>query len=123
MSIDGHRRLRTVYLQTRPPGLMLLDGSPPPSPHKSQLAQSHKINISELPPIAHALSSFKRVALQFPDDSLELAPEVSYELERLLNLDKVDPVPILFVLADTTCGSCCVDEVAAEHYAAGMNLH
>lgn len=111
-----------------------LDGSPPDPKSVSsfpvvQLApQSQIVDFDDLPTIAHAIRSSKRVALQFPDELLHVAVDVTHELQRLTDVaahqscsgnDQVESTPVLFILADTSCGSCCVDEVAAEHYAAG----
>eukprot|EP00736_Rhodelphis_marinus_P013195 Rmarinus@m.6969 len=59
---------------------------------------------------------FSRVALQFPD---ELLP-YSYDVQRELQLRT--PASY-FVLGDTTYGSCCVDEIAAEHVSADFVVH
>ncbi|KAJ2008099.1 Diphthamide biosynthesis protein 2 [Coemansia thaxteri] len=64
---------------------------------------------------------YQRIALQFPDDLLCDSTAVSSELQRCLNGEggKVQ----VFILADTSYGSCCVDEVAAEHNAADFIVH
>ena len=58
---------------------------------------------------------YSRVALQMPDELLGDAVAVAAALERRCN-DASDPAegtPVrIFVLADTTFGSCCVDETA-----------
>uniref|UniRef100_A0A914UUX5 2-(3-amino-3-carboxypropyl)histidine synthase subunit 2 n=1 Tax=Plectus sambesii TaxID=2011161 RepID=A0A914UUX5_9BILA len=61
-------------------------------------------------------NSFDRVALQFPDDLMRDSVFVSKELEKRTN---VKP----FVLADTSYGSCCVDEIAAQHASASCLVH
>ncbi|KAJ2742023.1 Diphthamide biosynthesis protein 2 [Coemansia sp. BCRC 34301] len=62
---------------------------------------------------------FARIALQFPDHLLGHSTKVSAELQR-----RIDPFACkLFILADTSYGSCCVDEVAAEHYSADLVVH
>ena len=93
---------------------------------------------------------YKRVALQFPDDMLPEAPRVFQLLSRGLerrdikkrdtgngtqidglsqSVDKlkVEDVPEqpteLYILGDTSYGSCCVDEVAAEHVDADVVVH
>lgn len=58
----------------------------------------------------------KKVALQFPDSLLVDSVAVTEALIRGCNQH-------VFVLADTVYGSCCVDEVAAEHAAADMIIH
>jgi diphthamide biosynthesis protein 2 len=57
-----------------------------------------------------------KVALQFPDsllgDSITVAEHLAAGTGKHI-----------FVLADTVYGSCCVDEVAAEHAGADMIIH
>ncbi|NXK32054.1 DPH2 synthase, partial [Piprites chloris] len=59
---------------------------------------------------------FRRVALQFPDELLPDAAAVAARMEAVTGAE-------MFVLGDTTYGSCCVDEVAAEHAGAEAVLH
>ncbi|KKY15687.1 putative diphthamide biosynthesis protein [Phaeomoniella chlamydospora] len=92
---------------------------------------------------------WRRVALQFPDEMLHDAPRVFQLLSRGLkpsykgrsqNPSQTDPDFVqeqtqqmsiqepkdtakLFILADTSYGSCCVDEVAAEHVNADSIVH
>ncbi|KAK9159570.1 hypothetical protein Syun_005911 [Stephania yunnanensis] len=62
---------------------------------------------------------FKRVALQFPDELLRDSTRVVRALR-----DELDDIEIgLFVMADTTFGSCCVDEVGASHVGADCVVH
>ncbi|KAE9394949.1 diphthamide biosynthesis protein [Gymnopus androsaceus JB14] len=61
---------------------------------------------------------FKRVALQFPDELLHDSVQIFRRLKRRINSDKE-----LYVLADTSYGSCCVDEVAAQHIDANAVVH
>lgn len=61
--------------------------------------------------------NFQRVALQFPDSLLGLAPRVVKRLESKLLDCKV------FVLGDSAHGSGGVDEVGAEHYGAECLVH
>ncbi|KAI0084566.1 diphthamide biosynthesis protein [Irpex rosettiformis] len=61
---------------------------------------------------------YKRIALQFPDELLH----DSVPIFRLLK-DKLGPSRDLYVLADTSYGSCCVDEVAAQHVEADAMVH
>ncbi|XP_043274623.1 2-(3-amino-3-carboxypropyl)histidine synthase subunit 2 [Venturia canescens] len=58
----------------------------------------------------------ERVCLQFPDSLLSISAQVSLYLEQ--NLGKK-----VFILGDTTCGSCCVDEIAANHINADGIVH
>uniref|UniRef100_A0A914MRZ2 2-(3-amino-3-carboxypropyl)histidine synthase subunit 2 n=1 Tax=Meloidogyne incognita TaxID=6306 RepID=A0A914MRZ2_MELIC len=55
------------------------------------------------------VNDYKRIALQFPQDLLSIAPEILLELEKCAN-DKQ-----FFILADTSYRSCCLDLIAAEH--------
>ncbi|KAI6063947.1 Diphthamide biosynthesis protein 2 isoform X1 [Aix galericulata] len=59
---------------------------------------------------------FRKVALQFPDQLLQDAVAVAARLEAESGAE-------VSVLGDTTYGSCCVDEVAAEHVGAEAVLH
>lgn len=61
-------------------------------------------------------NQFKKVALQFPDELLPDAVRVSAEIE-----DKTKAKT--YILGDTSYGSCCVDEVAAEHVGADCIVH
>ncbi|XVF09542.1 hypothetical protein REPUB_Repub07fG0102900 [Reevesia pubescens] len=64
--------------------------------------------------------NFIRVALQFPDDLLKHSTKVVTSLRNKLGPgNKVR----LFVMADTTYGSCCVDEVGASHIDAHCVIH
>ncbi|GMS86733.1 hypothetical protein PENTCL1PPCAC_8908, partial [Pristionchus entomophagus] len=60
---------------------------------------------------------YGRVALQFPDSLLGEAVPVSRDIE--LALDGVQ----VFILADTSYRSCCVDEVAARHASCDAIVH
>ena len=76
-----------------------------------------------------------RVALQMPDELLHDAVAVAAALARRCNdaggasapsgaAGDAPPASVrLFVLADTTFGSCCVDEVAAAHHDADAIVH
>lgn len=59
---------------------------------------------------------YKRIALQFPDEYLADAASVARTLVEKTGQE-------FFVLADTSYGSCCVDEVAAEHVSADLIIH
>lgn len=64
----------------------------------------------------------RRVALQLPDEKLPDAARVARALSsRVGALDDVSRE--VFVLADTTFGACCVDEVAAAHRDADGVVH
>lgn len=62
---------------------------------------------------------YTRVALQFPDDLLGASVEVTSLLRSTLPRPEIK----LYVMADTTYGSCCVDEVAAAHVDAQCVIH
>eukprot|EP01080_Neovahlkampfia_damariscottae_P002607 gene2607-3567_t len=64
-------------------------------------------------------NSFKIIALQFPDDYLEFSNEIVQRLKLKCSKDDI----IFYVLGDTSYGSCCVDEVAAQHINADFILH
>ena len=85
-----------------------------------------------------------RVALQFPDELLADASEVSWLMEqsiasayksKLLSLlddttvtsipinNHLQQFPLVFILGDTTYGSCCPDEVSANHLNAHVVVH
>ncbi|PSS22728.1 hypothetical protein M430DRAFT_134936 [Amorphotheca resinae ATCC 22711] len=95
---------------------------------------------------------WRKVALQFPDDMLRDSPVVFEALEQelkklssggtkvrveekleqnLTNLTSADAQSLdrsqerhrLYVLADTSYGACCVDEIAAEHVDAEVVVH
>ena len=60
--------------------------------------------------------NFKRIALQFPDELLQYTKFVVHKIEALTT-NRVH------VLADTSYGNCCVDEVAASHINADAIIH
>ncbi|CAI5720056.1 hypothetical protein KXD40_004243 [Peronospora effusa] len=62
---------------------------------------------------------YKKIALQFPDSLLPDASQVQQELKNRL----VGQWERMFVLGDTSYGSCCVDEVAAQHLVADCIVH
>lgn len=64
---------------------------------------------------------FTRVALQFPDELLETSVEVTSLLRSALS-ERRHGIN-LYVMADSTYGSCCVDEVAAAHVDAQCVIH
>ncbi|XP_003741614.1 2-(3-amino-3-carboxypropyl)histidine synthase subunit 2 [Galendromus occidentalis] len=61
--------------------------------------------------------ALQRVALQFPDELLALAVETVKYLTALV------PETKLYILADTSFGSCCIDEVAAQHSSCDAVIH
>jgi diphthamide biosynthesis protein 2 len=89
-----------------------------------------------------------RVALQFPDELLWDASQVTWMMEEAIstaykakfheNLNSIneqqvqvapriqqhlDSPPLVFILGDSTYGSCCPDEVAAQHLNADVLVH
>lgn len=56
------------------------------------------------------------MCLQFPDNLLPDSVEVALRLEN--RIDKK-----VYILGDTSYGSCCVDEIAAEHIHADSIIH
>ena len=68
---------------------------------------------------------------QFPDDLLKDSTKVvaalNQQLRSLREIDVTGSVDVtdvgLYVMADTTYGSCCVDEVAALHINADCVIH
>ncbi|GFQ92906.1 2-(3-amino-3-carboxypropyl)histidine synthase subunit 2 [Trichonephila clavata] len=60
--------------------------------------------------------NFSKVALQFPDNLLSDAMAVALKLGEIISGQ-------VFVLGDTSFGSCCVDEIAAEHVSADAIIH
>ncbi|KAH9051627.1 diphthamide biosynthesis protein [Lactarius deliciosus] len=63
-------------------------------------------------------NNYKRVALQFPDELLRDSVPIFHGLKRAVGANSE-----LYVLADTSYGSCCVDEVAAQHVDADAVVH
>ncbi|XP_037528856.1 2-(3-amino-3-carboxypropyl)histidine synthase subunit 2 [Rhipicephalus sanguineus] len=61
-------------------------------------------------------NGFRKVALQFPDEMLVDSVSVTLALQASVPAE-------LFILGDTSYGSCCVDEVAAEHVGADAIVH
>jgi len=84
-----------------------------------------------------------RVALQFPDELLSDASQVTWLMENTISYayktkflgllhDRaltpriqrhLDSPPLVFTLGDSTYGSCCPDEVAAQHLQADVLIH
>ncbi|OAE35005.1 hypothetical protein AXG93_1864s1330 [Marchantia polymorpha subsp. ruderalis] len=76
-------------------------------------------------------NGFQRVALQFPDELLKHSVAVAVALKKELGKQRnsrfseepENAAVRLFVMADTTFGSCCADEVAAMHADAQCIVH
>jgi len=110
--------------------------SPSTLPTKeNRLTDSELRDVYEIERTAREIkeSGWSKVALQFPDSMLVDAPRVFEELEKELSSQSstnetreagVKEGRIrLYILADTSYGSCCVDEVAAEHVDAQVVVH
>lgn len=76
------------------------------------------VELYQINETCHFITSnqFKKVALQFPDELLSDAVQISAEIEK-------ETKAKTFILGDTSYGSCCVDEVAAEHVRADCIVH
>ncbi|KAG4074402.1 hypothetical protein HA402_000381 [Bradysia odoriphaga] len=61
-------------------------------------------------------NNFKRVCLQFPDNLIAFSIQITQELSQLVDSE-------VFVLGDTSYGSCCIDEIAAAHINADAIIH
>ncbi|KYM82293.1 Diphthamide biosynthesis protein 2 [Atta colombica] len=61
-------------------------------------------------------NALKQVCLQFPDNLLPNSVEVALRLEKEVGQK-------IYILGDTTCGSCCVDEITAQHIDADGIIH
>lgn len=72
----------------------------------------------EIESTAAFLVDYSNIALQFPDQLLPYSTRVIKELQKHLNASQS-----IFILADTSYGSCCVDQVAAEHSQSDVIIH
>lgn len=103
---------------------------------RSQRRSSHELrDIYEIASTAREIRASKRrrIALQFPDSMLGDAPWVSEALKSELEVlrtatEETEPqvhteAVRIYILADTSYSSCCVDEVAAEHVDADVVVH
>lgn len=88
---------------------------------KRQLSTEEVVTIYEVNRTAEVINDgrYQRIGLQFPDELLTYSAMVSDELQRKVT----DRQCQIFILADTSYGSCCVDEVAAQHYSADLIVH
>ncbi|KAK0537804.1 Diphthamide biosynthesis protein 2 [Tilletia horrida] len=107
-------------------------------------ASSSKTDLAELYDVERTVSTilahgFRSVALQFPDEALVDSVPVYWALrdelgrrirERRRDSSAAataktgeDALPELYILADTSYGNCCVDEVAAAHVDADLVVH
>ncbi|XP_031825978.1 diphthamide biosynthesis 2 [Nomia melanderi] len=60
--------------------------------------------------------NLNKVCLQFPDNLLPDSAQIALRLEKLINKK-------VYILGDTSCGSCCVDEITAQHINADGIIH
>jgi diphthamide biosynthesis enzyme Dph1/Dph2-like protein len=96
---------------------MSFDGGPPdPRQRKQDIPAEFKILETVEWIIRHG---FAIVGLQFPDDLLPVSVPVFRLLRSKLNANEIE----LYIMADTTYGSCCVDHVAAQHVNAQAVVH
>ncbi|KAJ3133271.1 Diphthamide biosynthesis protein 2 [Physocladia obscura] len=63
------------------------------------------------------------IALQFPDDLLAHATDVALLLNYRANNPQTSALKTFYIMADTTYGSCCVDEISAAHVNADLVVH
>lgn len=121
--------------------------------HSSSLSPEELHNVYEIERTIQEIQKgqWKRIALQFPDDMLADAPSVLATLDSGLRAKEKAPLakpeenvldqssygsPVLnhqihsadrerrlYILADTSYGACCVDEIAAEHVDADVVVH
>lgn len=96
----------------------------------SSTSSSRKLPVEELYDIPWLASQiargdFHRIALQFPDELLCDSSQVLWTLQARLRKgkQKEEYNDELFILADTSYGNCCVDEVAADHVDADLVIH
>uniref|UniRef100_T1JHR2 2-(3-amino-3-carboxypropyl)histidine synthase subunit 2 n=1 Tax=Strigamia maritima TaxID=126957 RepID=T1JHR2_STRMM len=61
-------------------------------------------------------NNYKKIALQFPDEMLPDSTQISLKLRKMCAVE-------LYILGDTSYGSCCADEIAAEHASADSLIH
>jgi len=66
---------------------------------------------------------YKRVALQLPDELLSQSWRIVSRLKQAIQTTDIEVEPQIFVLGDTSYGSCCIDEVAAFHNGADFLVH
>ncbi|KAF8451781.1 putative diphthamide synthesis protein-domain-containing protein, partial [Terfezia claveryi] len=113
---------------------------PPPPPAYAPKTHAELRSFFEIDRTITELRSggWSRIALQFPDELLQLGATRVYELLRdSLNAPAAEGPSEgedterttqrvekkLYILADTSYGSCCADEIAAEHVSADVLVH
>ncbi|XP_015429435.1 PREDICTED: diphthamide biosynthesis protein 2 [Dufourea novaeangliae] len=60
--------------------------------------------------------NLNKVCLQFPDNLLPDSVQIALRLENRINKK-------VYILGDTSCGTCCVDEISAQHMNADGIIH
>ena len=138
--------MSTAPVLSTPDNHLFEDPSPPVKPAHSQRLSDEQLDIQY--EISRTVSEiragrWKRIALQFPDEMLGDGTRVFERLrdqlrgQRLARRPRAQPEmqqdPVLeqaeeeeerlSILADTSYGACCVDEVAAEHIDAQVVVH
>ncbi|XP_075688181.1 2-(3-amino-3-carboxypropyl)histidine synthase subunit 2 [Rhinoderma darwinii] len=90
----------------------------PPEPSEAVTADATLDEVYEIQKTVHFIKEkgTKKVALQFPDDLLVCSVPIARKLEEATGAKT-------YILGDTSYGSCCVDEVAAEHVGADALVH
>ncbi|KXN72998.1 diphthamide biosynthesis protein [Conidiobolus coronatus NRRL 28638] len=84
----------------------------------TQLTDEEVFNLFEIEKTCRIIleKGFEQIALQFPDELLPISNYISQQLAILTRKPN-------FILADTSYGSCCVDEVAVSHVESGVIIH
>jgi diphthamide biosynthesis protein 2 len=145
-------QLTTAPVLSTPETHIFEDPTPILIEPKSQRLTDHELHeVYEIARTAEEIArgGWKKIALQFPDHMLTDAPRVFEALEKKLveipqhaatreeaddTAEKLQELDInkgndsdgrrrLFILADTSYGACCVDEIAAEHADAEVVVH
>ncbi|KAL3469776.1 hypothetical protein BJX99DRAFT_251724 [Aspergillus californicus] len=145
------RRLEAAPVLSTPDDRILEETQPVVTPETNRLSEEELAITYDIERTLKEIrrARYKRIALQFPDEMLPDAPRVFQLLSRGLEardivdesssaqkdktggdltdsvsrLDVNDVPPKLYILADTSYGTCCVDEVAAEHVDADVVVH
>jgi diphthamide biosynthesis protein 2 len=102
----------------RGPGLVFSDSDLETKIPEYANSTERCVAVYELESVVQSIheGGWRRVALQLPDHLLGDALDITEWLQAHTSA-------LVFVLGDTSYGSCCVDEVAAEHYTADLLVH
>ncbi|KXS17540.1 diphthamide biosynthesis protein [Gonapodya prolifera JEL478] len=109
-------QLKRVYIYLYALPIQAIDNSALPS-LQSDDSFDQFFELSRTVDVVSTLNASK-IALQFPDELLAHAPRL---VERLKA--RFPTTASCFILADSTYGSCCVDEVAAKHVDSDLIVH